>query len=113
MEQITCEGAEGEGSCTASAHRRDVEGGKKSIVFFLPQYSTSPRFPVTFALHHRTQVAEQKQLSDRVCEIVDAPVSFQRDVWKHCGFPLSRRETGGKVRGSQKAIHTSCQCVER
>lgn len=82
---------------------------KKKHCFFLPQYSTSPRFPITFALYRLTQVAEQKQQSDRVCEIVVAPLSFQCDVWKHCGFPLSRQETGGKVKGSQETIHTRCR----
>lgn len=27
--------------------------------------------------------------SDRVCEIMDAPATFDSEVWKHFGFPLS------------------------
>lgn len=32
------------------------------------------------------------ELSDKGCEIADAPVSLKSDVWKHFGFAVSRND---------------------
>lgn len=41
------------------------------------------------------------ELSDTVCEIVDASASFKSDVLKHFGFPVPRNEKGEKVMDRQ------------
>lgn len=44
--------------------------------------------------HHSGEGGEP---GDRVCEIVDAPASFEPDMEKHSGFPESRNENGDKA----------------
>lgn len=37
-------------------------------------------------------MADAGELSDKCCEIADAPVSLKSDAWKHFGFPVLRNE---------------------
>lgn len=46
--------------------------------------------------------------SNKVCDLVDAPASFNSDVWKHFGFCRSRNEKGAKMLDRED---TTCQTL--
>lgn len=43
-------------------------------------------------------------MSDKVCELADAPASFNSEAWRHFGFLRSRSEEGEQLTDREKTV---------
>lgn len=57
---------------------------------------------ILYAFGHKTP--DRRELSNKMCEIADAPASLKSDMWNHFSFLVSEIEKGKNLTERQKTI---------